>query len=253
MKIAVVMKLVPDVVEEIVVSGDGQRLDRAALALKTNEFDEQALEQGLLLKEAVGAQLVALAAETGDVEETLASAVAKGADSALKLVGEGMAEGITSEQYAAAVAPVLQELGADVVLCGVQANDDLDGQLATWIAAKLGWSFATVVAGIEATPEGLTVRKEFAGGLSASLGMPLPAVIGVQASPKPPRYAPISRVRQIMKTQPPAERQVSVPPPRVVVTALTPPEQKGGAEMVDGGMDAKVTRLIGILQERGIV
>lgn len=253
MHVAVVVKLVPDVVEELVLAKEGNRLDRAELALRMNEFDEQALEQALLLKEAAGATLTVIAAQTGDVDELLYTAIAKGADRAIRLTGDGLEEGIANAQYADLVAPVVAEIGADVVLCGVQANDDLDGQLATWIATRLDCRFATVVSDVRADGDAVQVRKEFSGGLSAELRLALPVVLGVQAAPKPPRYAPMSRIRQVMKSQALEDRPVTVggaPPP---VVSLEVPASQGHAEMVAGGLDDKVARLVAILAERGLV
>jgi len=253
MHIAVVVKLVPDVVEELVRTPEGDRLDRGELALRMNEFDEQALEQALLLKEASGATVTVIAAQTGDVDDMLYTALAKGADRAIRLVGDGLEDGIGNAQYADAVVPVLSDLGADLVLTGVQANDDLDGQLATWIAARLEHPFATVVADVNLDGDRVRVRKEFAGGLSAELVLTLPAVLGIQAAPKPPRYAPVSRVRQVMKSQSLEDRAVTVgsgPPP---VAALTFPTVLTHAEMVEGALDDKVARLVAILAERGLM
>ena len=46
----------------------------------------------------------------------------------------------------------------------------------------------------------MTVNQEYAGGLVAEFEVDLPAVLGVQTSREAPRYAPVSRVRQLMKT-----------------------------------------------------
>lgn len=253
MDIVVVMKLVPDLVEELVVAADGRRIDRGATALKANEFDEQALEQGLLLKEAVGGELTAVAAETGDVDEMLYTALAKGATHAVKLSGDGFDAGLTNAQYADVLVPYLQETAPGVVLVGVQASDDLDGQLATWLAAKLGWPFATVVSGVEGDGDRVRVKKEFSGGLVAHLELPTPCILGIQAAPQPPRYAPISRVRQVMKTQPLEERQVTVPAAELPVEALLAPERTGHAEMIAGDAAGKAARLAEILAERGVL
>ena len=253
MQIAVIMKLVPDVVEELVLSDEGTHLERGDTVLKANEFDEQALEQALLLKEAGAGEVTVIAAETGDVDEVLYTALAKGAARAIKLVGDGLAEGIANAQYAQVLAPLLIDLKPDLVLCGVQANDDLDGQLTTWLAAKLGWPFATVVAGVEVTGERVQVRKEFAGGRSARLSLSAPAILGIQAAPEPPRYAPISRVRQVMKTQSLEEREVEVDGASLSVLAMVAPVRSGGAELIEGDIAAKAERLVAILQERGII
>ena len=49
MKIVVVMKRVPDLVEDLEVDASGKALDKEQVKLTLNEFDDHALEEGLLL------------------------------------------------------------------------------------------------------------------------------------------------------------------------------------------------------------
>jgi len=51
MNITVLLKQVPDLVEELEVDESGTGLDRSWLKFILNEFDDHALEQALLLKE----------------------------------------------------------------------------------------------------------------------------------------------------------------------------------------------------------
>ncbi len=254
MKMLVPMKLVPDVVEELVIADDGASLDRDAIGLKLNEWDEQALEQALLLKEAAGGEIVVVAAETGDVEEALYTAIAKGADRGIKLVGDGLEQGLTNRQYAEMLRSVVEEVQPDLILTGVQANDDLDGQLSTWLSASLDYPFATVVSSVEAAGATIAVKKEFAGGVTASLTVQTPAVVGIQVAPSPPRYAPISRVRQVMKATSLDEVEVSIPQvPVPNVIQLAVPVSEGHAEMIEGEAEDKAARILAILRERGVL
>ncbi|CAB3395033.1 electron transfer flavoprotein subunit beta/FixA family protein [Kyrpidia spormannii] len=254
MKMLVPMKLVPDVVEELVVSDSGDSLDREAVALKLNEWDEQALEQALLIKEAAGGEVIAVAAETGDVDDALYTALAKGGDRAIKLVGDGLEQGLSNRQYAEILRNVVSATTPDLILTGVQANDDLDGQLATWLAGLLEYPFVTVVAEVEAKDTQVLVKKEFSGGITASLTVRPPAVLGIQVSPTPPRYAPISRVRQMMKTATLEEMEVEVPEvPGIRVTKMAVPVSEGHAEMIEGDLDEKAARILALLKERGVI
>ena len=88
---------------------------------------------------------------------------------------------------------------ADLVITGVQAPDDLDGQLPPALAAHLGEPHASVVVSVEPVGDKVRVRQEFSGGRGADLEMTLPAVVGLQASRQTPRYAPVSKVRQAMQ------------------------------------------------------
>ena len=67
------------------------------------------------------------------------------------------------------------------------------------LAARLGLPHVSVVIAVEAADGSARVRQEFSGGRSQQLDVKLPAVVGVQASRQPPRYAPITRIRQVMQ------------------------------------------------------
>ena len=58
MKIAVPVKFVPDLVEELTIDPGGTALDTTWLRLIINEFDDHAVEQAILLKERGGGQVI---------------------------------------------------------------------------------------------------------------------------------------------------------------------------------------------------
>ena len=140
------------------------------------------------------------------------------------------------------------------MLTGVQAIDDLDGQLAPLLAGRRGLPHVSVVTHIAVGDDGqtATVNQEYAGGIVAELEVDLPAVLGVQASREAPRYAPVSRVRQMMRE--PMET-IDVTPEGdggLIVEALAVPEVAGAAEMIGGSPDQVADRIAAILAERGI-
>ena len=81
MKIAVMLKQVPDLVEDLEVDASGISLDTDDIKFKLNEFDDHALEEAILLKESGAADEVVVIAVDGDgVDKMLFTAIAKGAD-----------------------------------------------------------------------------------------------------------------------------------------------------------------------------
>ena len=77
MRIVVPIKAVPDLVEEIELTGDGAAIDREYLTFVLNEWDGQALEEALLLKDADGAKVVAVGlADDPDIDQFLYTALA---------------------------------------------------------------------------------------------------------------------------------------------------------------------------------
>ena len=267
MRIVVALKAVPDLVEEIELTEDGTGTDREFLTFVLSEWDAQALEEALLLKDAGGAEVVAVGlADDPEIDQLLYTAVAKGADAAVKLaaagggVGAPGPSGTWGADRAALLAGYLADQPADLVITGVQAADDLDGQLPSRLAALLGLAHVSVVIGVEAAvPDGggasVTVRQEFAGGRSHELQVQMPAVIGVQSARQAPRYAPITRVRQAMSAGGLSELVVR---PRAVGDGLLlrrvrRPEATGKAEMMTGSAGEVAGRIVGLLRARGLV
>ena len=140
MKIVVLLRMVPDVVEELEISPDARSLDRDSLRMILSESDDHALEEALLLKERLGAEVTAVGLSAADIEDALYTALAKGADRAIKV--EAGEEDLTTREASFVFEQTLKtqpELaGCDLILTGVQAIDDLDSLLAPMIAHRLG-------------------------------------------------------------------------------------------------------------------
>jgi electron transfer flavoprotein beta subunit len=255
MNIIVVVKMVPDLVEELEIDGEGRDLDRSFLKLRLNEFDEHAVEEALLLKEKHGGSVTVLALDAEEVDEALFTCLAKGADRAIKVVG-AVGPGLSSHDAAAFLAPVIQGLPHDLILSGVQAADDRDGQVGILLAERLGLPHVSVVSGVEpAGPGVVSARQEYAGGVMAEFEVALPCALGIQAAREAPRYAPVSKVRQVMKTARLEEVPASAERPGAgsTVIRLAKPEATGAAEMLEGTPEEVAERLFSILEERGFV
>lgn len=255
MNIVVCGKMVPDLAEDLEIAENGTDLDRSALRYVLNEFDDQALEQALLLKEAHGGTLVVVASGGEGVEEPLFTALAKGADRAIAVAP---AEGASARATATALAEAVRGLAPDLILTGVQAADDREGQLGMLMAGLLDLPHAGVVTGVELDPAARTalVRKEFAGGLTAELELTLPAVVGIQAASRPPRYAPVSKIRQAMKERQIERRAAGASDraaPGAPVRRLLRPVSTQHAQMLAGPPEAVAEQLVAILQERSLL
>jgi electron transfer flavoprotein beta subunit len=254
--IVVPVKQVPDLVEELEINSEGTDLEREWLKYKLNEWDENALEEALLLKEAQGGTVTVLALANGDIDEVLYTCIAKGADKAVKIVADSE-ENPDSHTAARKLAAAIRAMPYDLILTGVQATDDLDGQVGVLLATYLDLPHVSVVSGIEidAAARVATIHQEYAGGVMAIYEVDLPAIFGVQAARAVPRYAPVSRVRQAMKTASIEEIEAGEPVgvgSGVTVRRMYKPESSGHAEMLEGDTDDVVARVIEILRERGI-
>ncbi len=256
MRIAVLLKQVPDLVEEFEIDDEGTDIDRGFMSFLLNEFDNHALEEALLIKDETSAEVDVIAFDDEEIDQALYTSIAKGADGAVKLVGAEAAEArVDTRTRAHILADWLKGHDYDLVLTGVQAADDLDGQLAPMLGALLGLPHVSVVVGVEVTDGAAQVKQEFAGGAIAELRLQLPAVIGVQAARQEPRYAPISKIRQAQQAGGLVEDEIKVPDAGGGLTGrrMYPPEQTDHAEMLEGSDEEVAGRIIELLRDRGLL
>ena len=252
MHIVVAVRQVPDLAEGLEIDESGTRLDTSWIKFRLNEFDEHALEQALLLKERHGATVTVVTPDIGDPDESLFTCIAKGADRAVKVQADG--EGLSARRAAAVMAPVIRALQPTLVLTGVQAIDDLEGQLAPFLAQHLELPWVTVVTGVSVDGNRACVRKEYPGGVVAEMEVDLPAVFGIQAAEQPPRYAAISKIRQAMKSaQLALEAGGEIPAPLVEVRRLAKPEATSRARMLEGSPDEVAAEIVRVLVEHGVL
>jgi len=253
MHIAVVLRLVPDLNDELDLAPDGKSLDREWIGLVLNEFDEQALEEAVLLKEATGATVTALALAGEGAERMLQGALARGADAGLLVEAESE-EPLDSRAAAPLFAGAIRDLGVDLVLTGVQTAEDLYGQLAPILGALLDWPQASAISGVSLEGNALRARQEYSGGRQALLELDLPAVIGLQTASKPPRYVSASRLKEAMKSGRLSAQAAAVGTAAnpVELLSLAAPERRAGARMLGEDAEAVAAAILEALAERGL-
>jgi len=255
MNIAVIIKLVPDLVEELKIDESGTALDTTWLRLIINEVDEHALEQALLLKERNGGVVTVVTLEGEGSDDVLYAASAKGADRLIRLTGITFEDAPSNHALARLFASTLAEVEPDLVLTGVQAHDDLDGSLGPLVAEEMGMPYVGYLSGVTLGDGTCRVNKEYPGGLVAEMEVVLPAVLGIQASDEPPRYLAISRIRQAMKTADLEDQEAAEPngtgAPAVV--SMFPSEAGEKAAMLTGTEEEVAVRIVEVLTEKGVL
>src|SRR6516165_1669469 len=85
MKIVVAVRQVVDLDEGFALTSDGFSVDSAFVERDVNEWDNYALEEALSLKDAAGAEVVAVSVGDGEADAVLHACLAKGADRALRV------------------------------------------------------------------------------------------------------------------------------------------------------------------------
>lgn len=184
MKIVVAVKRVadPDNANKIKIGGSGKQVDTTGLEWKMNPFDEYALEAALRLTEdgrqpkTRQGEVVVVTLGPKDAETTLRSALATGADRAIRI--DATDEQLDGRLVAKALRHVVEKEKPDLVLMGKQAVDGDSNYVGQALAQLLDYPMATFAATIHEEPQGLQVTREVDGG-TLTLKLKLPAVVTV--------------------------------------------------------------------------
>ena len=248
MKILVPVKRVLDYNLKPRVKGDGSGVDLANVKLSMNPFDEIAVEEAVRLKEkGVATEVVAVSIGEAKAQETLRTALAMGADRAILVVHDGIAEPL-------AVAKILKAIAGEeqpgMIILGKQAIDDDSNQTGQMLAALLGWPQGTFASKVEVTGDKVAVTREIDGGLE-TVSLRLPAIVTTDLRLNEPRYASLPNIMKAkskpLATKAPADYGVDMTPRLATLKVSEPPARKAGIKV------KSVDELVAKLKELGVV
>jgi electron transfer flavoprotein beta subunit len=244
MKIIVAIKQVPERDAQVSITPDG-KLDDSTLAYTINEPDAYALEEALQLKEKNnGSEVIALCAGPARVLSTLRDALAKGADRAIHIEADDLAQRDTLA-LAHLLAEAIRPESPDLILTGLQSDDLGLGQTGVVLAELLQIPHATLIMQVETNPTGLRVKRELEDGWFQYVDMPLPALLTIQSGGNKLRYATLMGIKRA-KSKPTATLPAtpSPTPPAIELTRVHLPEKQKRTEMLTGTAAEIAARLV---------
>ncbi len=260
MKIVVPVKQVAALDDEFELLDDGAGVDPDFVERDLNEWDTFSLEAALLLSEAAGdGEVVAVSVGDDEAADGLLTCLAKGADRAVRIWDDALHDADVLS-VARVLAAAVERESPDLVLCGVQSSDAVNGATGVALAAHLGLPHVAVVSGLEldAGSATATVERELEGGLVEVVKVRLPALLTIQTGINEPRYANLRAIKQA-REKPMDELgldDVGLDEQAVAAAAgarrrrLRPPEAGGGAEIIDGSPAEAAARIADIVKER---
>src|SRR5437764_7362523 len=197
------MKAVPDSGSRLIINETKTWIKDQDLTFVASEADNYALEEALRLKEKHGGEVIVLSMGGEEAARVLRSGLAMGADRAIHLLDpkfKGADEFAAAQTLAKAIE---KDGGADLVLAGVQSDDLGTGMTGTMLAEFLGCAHATVVVGVEASPDSRSVRarRELEGGINETVELPMPGVLTIQFGINQPRYASLKGIMAAKKNE----------------------------------------------------
>src|SRR6266567_4096048 len=186
MKIAVCAKYVPEAAATRRIDPQTKRLDRSGEGA-LNQFDVNAVEEGLKLKEAAGdAEVVIVSLGPERALEAMRKALAMGADRVV-LVSDDGAAGSDLVATSRVLAAALERENADLVLFGQQASDADGAVLWAAVAERLRLPVISQAAELSLQDGTAHVKRQTEFGYDV-IEAALPAVVAVSDAINEPRY-----------------------------------------------------------------
>lgn len=230
-----------------------------------NPDDENAVEAGVQVKEAVGGTLTVISLAVAAADEVirgLRQALAMGADEAI-LLDDPAFEGGDSYSTAYTLAAAIKKIGDyDLILCGRQAADWDAGQVALGISEILGIPSATPVRKIIPGDGNVQVECVIDNGHEV-LKLPLPSVLAVSNEANTPRMPPLSGVIKAKRKKIPTwgvsdidadTTQVGASGTLTSLQALSIPEFEGNCEFISGeSPEEAAAKLVELLKNESII
>ncbi|MBT2186080.1 electron transfer flavoprotein subunit beta/FixA family protein [Sphingobium nicotianae] len=247
MKILVPIKRVLDYNLKPRVKADGSGIDLANVKQSMNPFDEIAVEEAIRLKEkGVATEVIAVSIGEPKAQETLRTALAMGADRAILVTHDGVAEPLAVAKLLKAIA---DEEQPGLIVLGKQAIDDDSNQTGQMLAALLGWAQGTFASKVEVAGETVNVTREVDGGLE-TVALKLPAIVTTDLRLNEPRYASLPNIMKA-KSKPlanktPADYGVDMTPRIETLNVSEPPKRQAGIKV------ASVDELVAKLKALGV-
>ncbi|MCR9244296.1 MAG: electron transfer flavoprotein subunit beta/FixA family protein [bacterium] len=249
MEIVVCIKRVPASDTTIKIAADGKSIDPAGVKYELNPYDEFAIEQALLIKEQLGAGSVTVVTiGSKDAQKELRDALARGADkAALLTTDQWISDGAST---AAALATWIKSQSCDLVLCGRQAIDSDNNQLAPNLATHLGFACITEVNKLELADGKFTAERDIEGAREV-VTCPTPAVLSCQKGLNEPRYPNLKGI-MAAKKKPLEEAAAELPAAGLEVVSLALPPERAAGKILGDGADS-VPALIDALRNEAKV
>lgn len=248
MKIAVCIKQVPTREWQPRLTDDRRWVRDTDIAYEMNEPDAYALEEGLRLKEKHGGEVVVVSAGPARVQQVIREALARGADRAIHVQDDALG---TADAWAGAVAvsEAVKDEGFDVVLTGLQSDDQGHGQFGPVLAHRLGMPHSTIIMEVQIADGRLRAKRELEGGWFQYVTMPLPALLTIQSGINQLRYATLKGIMAAKKKEVRVVTPATPVASRVKVLALSVPQKAKQTAMIAGTPQEAARELVRRLRD----
>ena len=213
-----------------------------------NEPDAYALEEALRLKERLGGEVVVCSAGPSRVAQVLREALARGADRAIHVQDDGLASA-DAFVVSAALAGAMKHEAFDLILTGLQSDDQGFAQTGVVLAERMGFAHATIIMEVQAEAGTLRVKRELEGGWFQWVTLPTPAVLTIQSGINQLRYATLKGIMAAKKTEIRAVAPAAPVSANQQILGLSVPEKSKKTRLIDGSPAEAAKTLVAHLRD----
>jgi electron transfer flavoprotein beta subunit len=253
MNVAVCVKRIPKTAEaDILIEKDGKDIKKDHLVFTLNDWDGYAVREAVLLRENHGGAVTVITVGPEESKEILTRCLAMGADKALRIEEPPSPDG---HLIAKILFNAVKNESFDLILTGVQAEDDNYGQVGVSLARMMGLPHAAIANHVEIKEGRALVRRELEGGIDEVVELKLPAVLTIQTGINEPKYVSLAAIleaedKEIREIEL-AETGVdpSEPLDMTIEQVFFPPVGKA-AEILKGNPEEIVTQLTEIIRKK---
>jgi electron transfer flavoprotein beta subunit len=181
-------------VSQITIDSDSNKPILTGVPRKISDFDKNALEEAVKIKEGSGGSVKTITiGETDKLTENLREALAIGADISYALDDESFKE-LDSHGTAYVLAKAIKKLEKyDLIICGEASIDNYSGQVGPQLAEILGLPLATYVKKLTVDDSKIKIERGL-GQIDEELELQLPAVITVTKEINEPRLPNLMQI-----------------------------------------------------------
>ncbi|MCZ7662993.1 MAG: electron transfer flavoprotein subunit beta/FixA family protein [Thermoleophilia bacterium] len=247
---------------EVRFNEDTKELLTVNVPVKISDYDRNALEAAVALKEAGDDVTVEVIMSGGQAAlKTLKEAVAMGADKGYLLEG-GWETAFDPMLSMRVLARAIEAIGgADLVLCGLVSEDGYNGLTPPAVAELLGVPYLAPVVNLSADDDTVTATMDL-GDVLQTVRAPFPCVLGIDSSMNVPR---LPTVLQVMKVKSDRVATLSLEDLGLPATALatefstvTLDRLESGAAprkalIIEGSPEEAVPSLVTALEREGVL
>ena len=247
MKTAVLVKQVVGSDSALEISQDQRWSDESSATFVMNPPDNYAIEEAMLIKEKLGAgEVVIVSMGPQRVQKVIREGLSKGADRGIHIETQDLKE-IDPLYISKAFAETLRDENFDLILSGLQSDDNGMGQTGALLGELLNMSTATLVIETDINQNKIRVKRELESGWFQWVELASPSSISIQSGINQPRYPSLKGIMGAKK------KEIKVIPAPLVekkqsISKIFVPKKSKETEFIETDIDSTVERIVDILK-----